>query len=330
VTPDCEAELMQPLRIVIPGGSGQIGEILARYFHGAGHAVTVLARHVRPRAWRTMVWDARELGDWAGEVAYADVVINLAGRSVNCRYNEANRREVLESRTRTTQLIGQAIAQAAHPPALWINASTATIYRHALDRPMDESTGELGGAEPGAPPTWRFSIDVAASWERAFFQAPTPHTRKIAIRSAITMSPDKGGIFDVLLRLVRLGLGGRAASGRQFVSWIHEGDFLRAIEFLIKHKELEGAVNLAAPNPLPNGDFMRDLRNAWGAPFGLPAARWMLEIGAVCLRTETELILKSRRVVPGRLLSAGFVFQFPDWPGAAKDLVRRWREAQAS
>jgi len=277
-----------------------------------------------------LTWDGRETGDWTKELEGADAVINLAGRNVNCRYTEANRREILESRIRTTQLIGQAIAQATHPPALWINASTATIYRHALDRPMDEATGELGGAEDDAPSTWRFSIDVATGWERAFFEASTPRTRKIAIRSAMTMSPDKGGVFDVLLRLVRVGLGGSAGSGRQFVSWIHDIDFVRAIEFLIEHKEWQGAVNLAAPNPLPNRDFMRDLRKAWGASIGLPAARWMLEAGALFLRTETELILKSRRVVPGRLLSAGFGFQFPDWPAAAKDLVSRWREAQFS
>ena len=255
----------------------------------------------------------------------ADIVINLAGRSVNCRYTERNRREILESRTLSTRVVGQAIAQSAKPPTLWMNASTATIYRHALDRPMDESTGELGGHEAGAPSAWRFSIDVATSWEREFFSAATPGTRKIALRSAMTMSPDRGGIFDTLLRLVRFGLGGKAASGEQFVSWVHEVDFVRAIDFLVEHQTLAGCINICSPCPLPNQEFMRGLRDAWGTRIGLPAAHWMLELGAVFLRTETELILKSRRVVPQRLLEAGFKFTFAEWPNAAADLVKHWR-----
>jgi uncharacterized protein (TIGR01777 family) len=210
-----------------------------------------------------------------------------------------------------------------------MNASTATIYRHSLDRPMDEETGEIGGTEPGVPSTWRFSIDVATSWEEAFFAAVTPRTRKLALRSAVTMSPDRGGIFDTLLGLVRFGMGGAAGSGRQFVSWIHEADFCNAVEFLIEHEEMSGIVNLAAPNPLSNGEFMQALRKAWGAWIGLPASHWMLEIGAVFLRTETELILKSRRVVPGRLLHSGFQFRFPEWSAAAKDLVERWRRQRS-
>jgi len=195
-----------------------------------------------------------------------------------------------------------------------------------MDRAMDEATGELGGGEAAVPDTWRFSIDVAKSWERAFFESDTPRTRKVALRSAMTMSPDAGGVFDVLLRLVRFGLGGAAGSGTQFVSWIHDVDFLRAIDFLIGRQDLDGAVNISSPNPLPNRDFMRDLRDEWGAPIGLPATRWMLEAGAFVLRTETELILKSRRVIPGRLLQTGFEFEFPDWPSAASNLVSRWRE----
>jgi uncharacterized protein (TIGR01777 family) len=206
-----------------------------------------------------------------------------------------------------------------------MNASTATIYRHALDRPMDEQTGEIGGNEPNAPAKWRFSIDVATSWEGAFFAAMTPKTRKIALRSAMIMSPDRGGVFDTLLRLVRFGLGGTSGSGMQFVSWVHDTDFLRSIEYLIARDEIDGAVNIASPNPLPNREFMKALRQAWGARIGLPAASWMLEIGTLFLRTETELVLKSRRVIPGRLVDAGFQFQFPEWPAAAQNLVDRWR-----
>jgi uncharacterized protein (TIGR01777 family) len=314
------------LRIVIPGGSGQVGDGLARHFHGLGHSVTVLSRGPKSAAvWQVLPWNGRDLGSWIEAVNGADVVINLAGRNVNCRYTPANRREILDSRILSTRAIGQAVAQAAKPPALWMNASTATIYRHALDRAMDESTGELGGQETGAPSTWRFSIDVATKWEAEFFSAATPGTRKIALRSAMTMSPDPGGIFDTLLRLVRTGLGGKAASGKQFISWIHENDFCSAIDFLIQHKSLDGYINICSPCPLPNQDFMQILRQAWGTRLGLPATQWMLEIGAAVLRTETELILKSRRVVPHRLLEAGFAFKFAEWPAAANDLVQRWR-----
>jgi uncharacterized protein len=316
-------------RIVLVGGSGQVGNILARHFQAGNHQVTVLSRSVRPAPWRVVHWNGSTLGDWTAELEHADVVINLAGRSVNCRYNSANRREIKDSRVQTTRLLGQALGQLARPPRLWMNASTATIYRHSLDRPMDEETGEIGGQEEDAPSTWRFSIDVATSWEQAFFEAVVPGTRKIALRSAVIMSPDRAGIFDTWLRLVRLGLGGPAGSGEQFVSWIHDADFCRAIDFLVSHDEINAIVNLAAPNPLPNREFMRALRQAWGAPIGLPASKLMLEIGAVFLGTETELILKSRRVVPGRLLHSGFQFQFAEWPAAAKELVKRWHTMRA-
>jgi uncharacterized protein (TIGR01777 family) len=289
------------MKIVIPGGSGQVGQVLAAHFHGAGHAVTVLSRHPGSAPWRTVAWNGCDAGDWGQELEGADVAINLADRSVNCRYHERNRREILESRIRTTEAVGRAIAE--------------------LDRPMDEATGELGGSEPDAPAAWRFSIEVATRWERAFFAAATPRTRKIALHSAMTMSPGIGGIFDTLLWLVRAELGGTAGSGEQFVSWIHYLDFIRAIEHLIAHAEFEGPVNICAPHPLPNRDFMRILREAWGARFGLAPSNWMLEAGAALMRTETELILKSRRVVPGRLMSGGFEFQFPKWREAARDLV---------
>ena len=265
------------------------------------------------------------MGAWMGELEGTDVLMNLSGRSVNCRYNATHRREILDSRIRSTQILGEAIAQLEKPPPLWMNASTATIYRHALDRPMDEETGELGGHEPNVPDTWKFSIEVAKCWEEAFFASDLPATRKIALRSAMVLSPDHGGIFDMLLRLVRFGLGGASGDGRQFVSWIHESDFVRAIDHLIANANISGRVNLAAPGPLPNAEFMRTLRHAWGTRIGLPATKWMLEAGAIFLRTETELVLKSRRVAPLRLLQDGFQFQFPKWPGAAQDLVSRWR-----
>jgi uncharacterized protein (TIGR01777 family) len=245
---------------------------------------------------------------------------------VNCRYTAANRRAIIESRVLSTQLVGEVIASCNRPPGVWLQASTATIYAHRFDAANDERAGILGGSEPNARDSWKFSIDVATSWEKALDAIHTPRTRKVAIRSAMTMSPDRGGVFDVLLGLVRRRLGGRAGDGKQFVSWVHEADFIAAVEFLIRHDEMSGAMNVSAPEPLPNADFMRALRDAWGVRFGLPAARWMVELGAWALRTESELVLKSRRVVPGRLREAGFRFRFPSWPDAARALCQQWRE----
>jgi NAD dependent epimerase/dehydratase family enzyme len=146
------------------------------------------------------------------------------------------------------------------------------------------------------------------------------------MRSAMTMSPDRGGVFSTLLWLVLHGLGGKVGDGRQFVSWIHQRDFVRAVYWLIEHEELAGPVNLASPNPLPYADFIRELRAAWGVRFGLPAKKWMLEIGTFFMRSESELVLKSRRVVPTLLVNSGFAFDFPTWSAAAADLCRRWRE----
>lgn len=316
------------MKIVIPGGSGQVGTVLARAFVADGHDVVALSRRPTMQSWRTVAWNGESLGNWVAEIDGADVVINLAGRSVNCRYNTANRRSILESRTKSTRVVGEAIALAARPPRVWLQASTATIYAHRYDAPNDEATGVIGGNEPNAPDTWRFSIEVATAWEQAANEAQVRHTRKVLMRSAMTMSPDRGGIFDVLLDLVRRGLGGTAGDGRQFISWIHDRDFIRAVYWLIDH-DLEGPVNIAAPNPVPNAEFMRTLRQAAGVKLGLPATRWMLELGAFFMRTETELMLKSRRVVPGRLVQSGFEFTFPAWPEAAADLCKQWREASA-
>jgi uncharacterized protein (TIGR01777 family) len=328
------------LQIVLPGGEGHLGRLLAGHFSKLGHPVTTLTRHRRDapvlsghRAavdrctpWRTVVWDGKSLGAWTETLEGADVLINLAGRSVDCRYNARNREEILQSRVRSTAVLSEAIRKMRRPPRVWLNASTATIYRSSYDRAMDEASGEIGGTEPDAPASWRFSIEVAQRWEQSFFSSQTPDTRKIAMRAAMVMSSTKGGVFEVLLRLVRTGLGGTWGTGRQFMSWIHEEDFLRAVEFLIRNDEISGTVNLAAPVPLPNNEFMSVLRDAWGMRFGLPAQEWMLGIGAFFLRTETELLLKSRRVVPGVLHDHGFEFHYPEWPAAARDLVSRWRQ----
>jgi uncharacterized protein len=311
--------------IVIPGGSGQVGTILARAFHGDGHDVVVLSRQPQIRPWRVVEWDGVTLGSWRSEIDQADVVINLAGRSVNCRYSVANRGEILQSRIASTSVVGEAIARAERPPRVWLQASTATIYAHRYDAANDEGSGVLGANESTAPRSWRFSIDVARAWERAFDQAITKRTRNVALRSAMTLSADAGGVFDTLVRLVRHGLGGSAGDGRQFMSWVHCEDFVAAVRWLIDRDAIDGVGNVASPNPLPNSEFMRLLREACGVSFGVPAREWMLEIGAVFMRTETELILKSRRVVPGRLLERGFEFKFPTWSAAARDLCQQWK-----
>jgi uncharacterized protein (TIGR01777 family) len=321
------------LRIVLPGGSGQVGQMLARRLQERGHQVTVLTRGPYTPPWQTVHWDGEHIGPWTETLEGADVCINLSGRSVNCRLNAANRQAMYDSRIHTTRLLNHVISELSEPPRVWLNASTATIYRHALDRPMDEATGELGGneligARRRAPDTWNFSVHVAKDWEAAFFETETPRTRKVALRSAITFSPTPGNAFQVFSNLVRSGFGGTQGNGRQYVSWIHEADFARAVEFLIDHEELAGPVNIAAPNPLPNREFMAALRDAWEMPNGFPAPAPLIEIGAFFLRTESELVLKSRRVIPGRLLDAGFEFEFQEWPEAAEDLVRQWRSRE--
>lgn len=318
------------MKIVIPGGSGQVGQVLARAFAADGDDVVVLSRHPGERPWPMVKWDGQSQGPWVRELDGADVVINLAGRSVNCRYTKSNRALIMNSRIESTRAIGQAIQSLDNPPRLWLQASTATIYAHRYDAPNDEAAGIIGGNEPNAPDTWRFSIEVAKAWEEMAQSFELPATRQVLMRLAILMAPDRGGVFDLLLGLVRRGLGGTNGDGRQFVSWIHDRDYIRAVRWLIEHEAIAGPINLAAPNPLPNAEFMRALRNAWGARFGLPASEWMLKVGTFAMRSETELVLKSRRVVPGRLLENGFEFEHPTWQEAARDLCARWRTNRKS
>lgn len=321
----------RPLRIVIPGGSGQVGRMLARFFQERGHHVTVLTRGPYTASWATVHWDGQTLGPWVETLEGADACIHLSGRRIDCRYTARNRRELYDSRIGPTLLLHRAFASLANPPRLWMNASAATIYRHSIDKPMDEATGEIGGGEligrrRRAPEKWNWTVQLVKDWEAAFFSTPTPRTRKIALRTTLAFAPAPGSVFAVLSLLVRVGLGGKQGSGRQMVSWMHETDYARALEFLIGHEEIEGPVNLAAPHPLSNREFMAALREAWQMPNGLPAPAVLLSIGLFLLRNEPELILKSRYVIPGKLLDAGFQFKFPNWPEAAADLVRQWRQ----
>lgn len=312
-------------RIILAGGSGLLGRMLAQYLVTKGYQVVVLSRSGRnssmPNDVRVQQWDARTIGDWARELAGAFAVINLTGRSVNCRYNAKNRREIMDSRVLSTQVIGQAIALCKTPPPTWLNASTATIYKHSIDKPMDENAEKAATADAKD----EFSVEVAMAWEKAFFEANTPTTRKVALRISMVLVDEPGSVFPVLRGLVRRGLGGALAGGRQYVSWIHHEDFCRAIEWILTHGNVNGGINVAAPDPITNREMMRVLRRLCRMPIGLPATAWMMEIGAFFMRTETELMLKSRRVVPGRLLSEGFQFKYPQFEQAAGDLEVRMR-----
>ncbi len=305
-------------RIILAGGSGFLGQLLARRFLASGWEVVVLTRvPAASRAAREVRWNGETTGDWVRELDGADVIVNLAGRTVDCRYTTKNRCEIMDSRVNSTRVIGAAIGHCANPPCVWLNSSSATLYRHTFGPPWDETGTDF---TPTPAVHDEFSLEVIHAWERALDAASTPHTRKVALRTTMVLGQGRNSVFPVLCRLARVGLGGRMGSGRQFVSWIHQEDFCRAIEFLIAREGFSGPVNLAAPNPLPNAWMMRAFRELVGAPFGLPATKWMLEVGACFLRTETELILKSRRVVPGRLTAGGFQFRFPNFREAIEDL----------
>ncbi|RBY93555.1 epimerase [Blastococcus sp. TF02-8] len=319
------------MKIVLPGGTGQVGGLLRRAMVARGAEVVVLGR--RPEqptdGVRHVVWDGRTLGAWADELDGADAVVNLAGRTVSARYTDRNLRQMMDSRVDSTRVVGQAIERAARPPAVWLQMSTATIYADARSRPddlpHDEANGIIGGEEPDVPLYWEYSVRIARRWEETQAAADVPGTRRVALRAAMVMTPDRGGVFDYLSWMARVGVGGPVAGGGQYVSWIHGDDFVRAVDLLLEREDLEGPVNLAAPEPVTQRELMRSLRRAWGRRPGLPATRWMAEIGAFVLRTDTELLLKSRRVVPGRLLDAGFTFRHPTWDEAARHLVAERR-----
>lgn len=314
--------------IVLAGGTGFIGTFLRERLAADGYDVVLLTRLPVTDAGeiRQVLWDGRTLGDWKRELDGAQALINLAGRSVNCRYNEKNRREILESRVESTRILGKAVAQASNPPTVWLNASTATIYKHTFDQPMTETNG-LIEASPEAKDA--FSIQVARAWEQALNDAPTPATRKVALRTAMVFAANSGGVYRTLRSLARWGLGGPIAGGHQYISWIHEEDFSRALEWLFNDDGLSGPVNVASPNPIPQRDMARIILRERGMPFGMHATHSMLEMAALIHRTEAELILKSRRVVPAKLLESGFQFHFPNMEDAVHEIEVRLHSKSA-
>ncbi|MGQ8871259.1 TIGR01777 family oxidoreductase [Paenibacillus sp. TSA_86.1] len=292
-------------KVVLAGGTGFVGQDFAPRFKKLGYDVLVISRQPGHIAWedRAAIIEALE---------GAEMLINLAGKSVNCRYTEENRRIIFDSRTETTHILGEAILACAQPPELWINSSTATIYRHAEDRPMTEKDGEIGSG---------FSVEVAKAWEQAFFGFNLPSTRQIALRIAIVLG--EGGVMEPLTNLVRFGLGGAQGAGTQQFSWIHIEDLFRMVRFVQEHRELEGVFNASSPHPVTNRELMASLRKQMGARLGLPSPRWMLELGAIFIRTETELVLKSRWVIPDRIEKAGFTFTYASLDAALADLLKR-------
>lgn len=304
------------MKIVIFGGHGHVGQSLTNHFGHLGWQTTIVSRR------GPVVWDGRTLGEWTQAIEGADAVINLAGRSVNCRYNAKNLAEMTSSRVDSTRVLGQAISQASQPPKVWLQSSTATIYRHTYDSANGED-GALGSELDPIPRKWLNSVEIAKAWEKALYEFDTPGTRKVALRTAMVMAPIDGSIFSVLAKLTKRGLMGVQGNGRQYVSWIHESDFCKAIEWIMNHPELDGPINLSSPNPEPQREFADKLRKALGIKIGLPATALMLEVGTLLMKSETELVLKSRRVVPTKLLKSGFTFQFPDWERASLDLAKK-------
>lgn len=304
---------MKYRKIILAGGNGYMGSVLAKHFSSMTDEIIILARKAKTDIGniKTLVWDGKTEGSWIENLEDADLLVNLCGKNVNCRYTKKNREEIINSRVLPTRLLNKVVEKLETPPKLFINITSATIYRHAEDRPQDDLTGEIGHG---------FSIDVCQIWEKTFFKTNQPNTRKIALRMGIVMGRTDGA-FPRLLNLVKVGLGGKQGDGKQYVSWVHERDAARSIEWLTDHNEIEGAVNCTTPNAIKNVEMMKILRSTYGTPLGLPAPAWLLEIGAKIIGTETELILKSRWVKPTILLNSGFEFQYGKMEEAFHDII---------
>ena len=301
------------MKIVIAGGSGFLGKALARYFIHKNIAVTILSRKPQKssKLAKEVYWDGTTLQDWRHELEGAEALINLSGKSVDCRYTEQNKRQIYTSRLASTRVLGEAVRQCICPPKVWLNSSSATIYRGSYDKFMDERNGEIGHD---------FSMDVCRKWEAVFNECITPRTRKVTLRTSIVLDVT-GGALVPLIRLVKSGLGGAMGHGKQFFSWIHIHDFCRAVEWFIQ-KPVTGVYNVCSPRPLPNADFMKSLRQSLRVHVALPLPVPLLACGAALIGTETELVLKSRKVYPQRLLDEEFVFEFPDLKTALEDLCQ--------
>lgn len=297
------------MKIIIAGGSGFLGNALEKFFTEKQNEVIVLTRN--PTKKNDILWDARNIGDWANELNNADILINMTGKSVDCRYNERNKEEILNSRINSTKILQEAVDRCLNPPKIWLNASSATIYVHAETQLMDEENGIIGDD---------FSMNICKSWEAAFFEKTNTNVRKVALRTSIVLG-NADGAFPKLKTITKLGLGGKQGRGEQMMSWIHIEDFCSAIEHIINNGKIDGFINITAPTPIKNTDFMQQLRNQMHILFGIPSPVFLLELVAIFINTETELLLKSRNVYPTRLLESGFGFDFPSVELALQDLL---------
>jgi uncharacterized protein (TIGR01777 family) len=292
-------------KVVLAGGTGFIGEYFKNKFKELGYEVNIISLQKQHISWEDKLGIIEALED-------SELLINFAGKSVNCRYNEANKNEIMNSRIRTTTLLGESIQACNNPPAIWMNSSTATIYRHAEDRPMTEEKGEIGSG---------FSVNVATNWEKTFFSFGLPKTRQIALRIAIVLGKD-GGVITPYRNLVKVGLGGIQGKGNQKFSWIHIEDLFKIVLYLKDKEELCGVFNCSSPQPVSNRELMQELRKTMNVPFGLPSPKWMLEIGSLLIKTETELVLKSRWVLPDRLEREGYIFTYKSLDKTLQDILK--------
>lgn len=298
-------------KLVIAAGTGFLGQVIVNHFRDKFEEIVILTRGKSEikNTIKYVNWNAKTLSGWENELENADILINLAGKSVDCRYTDKNMKEILSSRIDSTSILNKAVLQCKNPPKHWLNSSTSTIYRNSEDKQMTEENGEIGND---------FSMNVAKSWEKALFQIETPKTLKTALRTSIVLGKN-GGAFIPLKRLAQFGLGGKQGNGNQFISWIHEKDFARAIEFIIE-KDIIGVVNVVSPKPIQNKEFMFELRKVLKIPIGIPTPKAILKIGAKIIGTEPELVLKSRNVIPKRLQEIGFEFKFDTLDKTFKNL----------
>jgi uncharacterized protein len=299
------------MKIIIAGGTGFLGESLEKHFREKGFQICILTR--KPKRDNEIYWDARTLGEWKHSIDGADVLINLTGKSVDCRYHEKNKKEIYASRIDSTRILQEAVDQCTSKPKVWLNAASATIYVHSETQLNTEEDGAIGDD---------FSMNICKSWEKEFFKFNNENVRKAALRTSIVLG-NNGGAFPKLRMITKLGLGGKQGRGEQRVSWIHIDDFCKAVQWIIDREDISGPVNITAPNPVSNEDLMKKMRRYLKIPFGLNAPVWQLEIASLFLNTETELLLKSRNVYPEKLIRKGFQFSYPDLDNALTDLLNK-------
>lgn len=299
-------------KIILAAGTGYLGQCIIRLYDDKAVEFVVLTRSPKPAQGnvRYVAWDGKTIGAWQQELEGAEAVINLAGRTVNCRYTEENKKQIIDSRVDSTNAIGIAINRCAVPPKVWINAGSAAIFGNPGEHIMTEDS----------PQGDNFSAHVCKLWEETFNDIITPLTRKVFLRIGLILGKD-GGILPPFINLARFGLCGRQGDGTQYISWMHEQDFVHAIQFAINHP-IEGTYNCTAPEPVTNAAFTTAIRKAMHIPIGIPAPALFVKIGGAIIGTEAELLLTGRRVVPAKLLREGFDFKYTSLAPALENILK--------